>query len=117
MPDLQRADAGGLGVADLQRGDDAARFVAQRPGFVERRLVTGAHKSAVAAERRQLVCQRAFEFGSDRNVGSAQRRDGLRKLTRQLVDRRQPRGKFACGENAVANRREVARAAAADDDA
>ena len=37
VPDLQRADAGRLGVARLQRGDDAARFVAQRARLVERR--------------------------------------------------------------------------------
>ncbi len=117
MPDFQRPDAGGLGVAHLQRGDDAARFVAQCPRFVERRLVAGADKTAVAAERRQLLGQRPLQLGSDRGVGPAQRRDGLRKLARQRAERRKPRGKFTRRENAVADRRKVARAATADDDA
>ena len=55
VPDLQRPDARGLGVAHLKRGDDAARFVAQRSRFVERRLVARADKAAVAAERGQFV--------------------------------------------------------------
>ena len=49
VPDLQRADAGRFGVAHLQRGDDAARFVAQRARLVERWLVAVAHEAAVAA--------------------------------------------------------------------
>ena len=35
VADFQRADAGFLGIARLQRGDDAARFVAQGAHLVE----------------------------------------------------------------------------------
>ena len=80
-------------------------------------LVAGAHEAAVAAERRQFVRQRARQLGGERGIGPAQRRDGLRKLARQLAERREPRGKFACGKDAVADGGEVARAAAADDNA
>jgi hypothetical protein len=51
VTDFQGADAGGLGIAHLQRGDDAAGFVAQRARLVERRQVARAHETAVAAER------------------------------------------------------------------
>jgi hypothetical protein len=74
VPDLQRADAGGLGVAHLKRGDDAAGFVAQRTRLVERRLVAGAHEAAVAAERRQLFRKRPLKLGGERGIGTAQRR-------------------------------------------
>ena len=77
VPDFQRADAGGLGIAHLQRGDDAARFVAQRTRFVERRFVAGAHKAAVAAERRQFVGQRAGQLGGECGIGPAQHLDRL----------------------------------------
>ena len=117
VPDLQRLHAGRFGVAHLQRGDDAARFVAQRARFVERRLVAAADETAVAAERRQFVGQRARQFGGDGGIGAAQRRDGFGDIARHVRQRREPRGKFHRGANPVTNRGEIARPAAADHDA
>ena len=87
VPDFQRADAGRLGVTHLQRGDDAARFVAQRARLVERGFVAGADEAAVAAERRQFVGQRALQLGGERGVGLAQRCDGLRQFARHSAER------------------------------
>ena len=42
-------------VIALQRGDDAAAFVAQGAGFVERALMSGADEAAVAAAQRQVI--------------------------------------------------------------
>ena len=58
VPDLQRAHAGLVGVARLQRRDHPARFVAQRARLVERGVVARAHEAAVALEQRQLVGER-----------------------------------------------------------
>ena len=48
--DLELADAGLLGVAGLQGGDDLAGVVAQRPRLVERGVVAGADEAAVAGQ-------------------------------------------------------------------
>ena len=66
VPDLQRAHAGVLGIARLQRGDHPARFVAQRARLVERGVVAGAHEAAVALEMRQLVVERRRKLRRDR---------------------------------------------------
>ena len=117
VPDFERPHAGRLGVAHLQRGDDAARLIAQRARLVERRLVSGADETAVAAERRQFVGQRSRQFGGDGRIGPAQRRDRFGDIARHLRQRREPGGKFHRGENPVTDRGEIARAAAADHDA
>ena len=77
VPDFQRADAGGLGIFHLERGDDAPRFIAQRPGLVERGVIAGADKAAVAAERRQFIGQRLRKLRGDGGVGLAQACDGI----------------------------------------
>ena len=50
VADLERADAGLVRVARLQRRDHAARFIAQRARLVERGVVARAHEAAVALE-------------------------------------------------------------------
>ena len=82
VPDFQRADAGGLGIFDLKRGDDAARFIAQPAGLIERGVVAGADKAAVAAERRQFVGQCVRKLRRDGGVGLAQPCDGVGKVAR-----------------------------------
>ena len=71
VPDLERADAGLVGVARLQGRDHAARFVAQAPRLVERGLVAGAHEAAVALDQRQLVGERAGQQVAQRPVRGA----------------------------------------------
>ena len=71
VPDLEDADAGVFGVARLQRGDDAARFVAQRARLVERGVVAFAHEAAVALEGGQFGGERRGQFGRQHAVGRA----------------------------------------------
>ena len=84
--------------------------------FVERRLVAGAHKTAVAAKCRQFVGERARKFGSDCAVGPLQGRHRLREVARHGGEFSKPRGKIRRRENPVADRSEIARPAAADHD-
>ena len=58
VANFQTANAGRLGVARLQGGDHAARFVAQAARLVERRVVAFAHEAAVALEGGQFVGER-----------------------------------------------------------
>ena len=115
VPDLQRADAGGFGVAHLQRGNDAAGFVAQRTRFVEHRFVAAAHEAAVAAERRQFIAERPRQLGGNGAIRTAQPFDRLFEVAGNCSERRQPSRKFRRGENAVADSGKIARSAAADD--
>src|SRR4051794_5216954 len=62
VTDLQRLDAGQVGVARLHRGNDEAGGVAQTARLVERRLIMLANETAVAPGQRQLLGQRALEF-------------------------------------------------------
>ena len=116
VADFQRTDAGGLGVADLKRGDDAAQLIAQCSRLVERRLVSGAHKAAVATERRQLFGQRPLKLNGKRSIGTAQRRHCLRHFMRDVCQRRNPLGNSRRGKNPIADGGEIARPAAADHD-
>ncbi len=71
VANFQAADAGILGVARLQRGDDAARFVAQGAGLVERGVVAFAHEAAVALEGGQFYGERGGKFRRQHAVGRA----------------------------------------------
>jgi len=112
VPDLQRADLRRFGVARLQPGDDAPRFIAQGAGLVERRVIARAHKAAVALERRQAVGQRGIELPHQRLIGTAQRRDRIRHLGRGRRQRVEAPGEIGGGSQPVAHRREIARPAA-----
>ncbi len=116
VPDFQRADTRHLGIANLQRRDDAARFVAQCAGFVEGRLITCPHKAPVTPRGRQLVGQGPTKLSGERAIGLAQRLGGAGEVPRPLRERRYPLGKCCRCENSVANGGKVARPAAADDD-
>src|SRR5262249_59738743 len=115
VPDLERANAGLLGIARLQGGDDAAGFVAQAAHLVERGVVAGAHEAAVALDQGQLVGERARKLAGERRIGLAQRRLRRRDLAALLARQRvETLRKPGCSTQAVADGGEVARAAAAD---
>ena len=112
MADLQGAHAGLLGVAGLQGGDHAARFVAQRARLIERRIAAGAHESAVALEQRKLVGKRVRKLGGERRIRPPQRRRGLRELGRQRAILHECLRDHARRSDPVADGGKVARAAA-----
>ena len=56
--DLQRPDAGLLGILQLQAGDDATRLVAQCPDLVELGVGAVAQEAAIAFQQRQFVGER-----------------------------------------------------------
>ena len=114
VPDLERLDAGILGVARLHRGDDEAGSVAQIAAFVERGLITLADEAAVALDQRQLFGQRAFELAGKVARGPAQRLHHGDDLRRRRFDLRQPRQCLIRREDAIAQARQIARAAASD---
>ena len=101
VPDLERAHAGLVGIARLQRRDHAAGLVAQRARLVERRVVARAHEAAVALEQRQLVGERAPQAparsrASGRRSAAATVRDLRRRIAASASSsrrerRRQPR--------------------------
>ena len=78
VPDFQRADAGRFGVADLQRGDDAARFVAQRARLVEGRFVSRRARSRRHAAKRGV-----------RRRAPDQARRRVRRLARAVLQPRE----------------------------
>ena len=80
VANLERAHRRRIGIARLQRGDDAARFVAQRPRLIERGVEAFAHETAVALEVGKLLGQRRVERMRERRVEPAQRARRLREL-------------------------------------
>src|SRR5215472_3813787 len=116
VPDFQRANAGGFGVAHLQARDHAPRFVAQRARPIERRCVAGADKAAVAPQMWQLVSEHLAQFLGERGVALAQLLCDFRDIARQVGQARESRREVRRGKDAVANGAEIARPAAADDD-
>ena len=114
VADFEALDGGRLGVARLHRGDDEARGVAQIAGLVERGLIAFAHKAAVALDQRQLFGQRALEFARQFARRPAQRRHHGGDFRRRILKLRQSRQRGIGRQNAVAQSREVARAAASD---
>ena len=114
VPDLERLDAGVVGVARLHRCDHEPRGVAQVACLVQRRIIAGADKAAIALEQGQFVREAAREFLCESAGGAAQRVDGQRHVARQVVDPRQPLDDLVCRQNAVAQSRKTARPAASD---
>ena len=51
VPDFQRLDLGLLGIAGLERGNDAARFIAQRARLVERGVIVRADEAPIALDQ------------------------------------------------------------------
>ncbi len=106
-----------VGIARLQRGDDPARFVAQRAQFVERGIVARPYEAAVALEIGQFVIERRRKLRRDRRIGPAQRRRGLDQFGWTVARALQFGGKATGSDDAVADRRKIARAAARDHEA
>ena len=79
--------------------------------------MAGTNKSAVTAERRQLLGQRASQYLCDRAIGPPQRRDRLRDIARQVSKRGEGFGEFSRGKNSVPDRGKIARAATVNDNA
>ena len=121
VADLQRRDAGFVGIFRLQAGDQAARVVAQAAGFVERRVMTLGDEAAIAGLQRQFRGQGGGEPCLERGGGAAQ---GIRRRS-NLVRRRQQRGRRRIkgrgqrmgGGKPACHRGQIARAAAAEREA
>ena len=64
--DLQRIDAGGLSVAALHLGDDAAAVLAQAAHLIERLVPAGGNETAVSRKHGRGFDQRSRKFGSER---------------------------------------------------
>ena len=114
--DLERRDAGLVGVARLQRGDHAPALVAQRARLVERGEARRRDEAAVARDERQLVGERRLEVARQRAVVA-------RRAASQAARQRRPAASGAvssvapmrgAGVEAVAQRGEIARAAAVE---
>ncbi len=108
---LERADAGLVRVARLQRRHHAARFIAQRARLVERAVVAGAHEAAVALQIRQVIGKRRGERRDDRIVRRRERTRRFGDLVRRFQRGEPPREFLRC-DKPVADRRKIARAAA-----
>ena len=118
VPDLQRADAGRLGVTHLQRGDDAARIRraarAPRRAPARSRRARSRRRGGTPAARPRARAQ--VRRRSRRRAGAAPRR--LARCRAALSASAASRAAMlGGGKNAVADRGEIARAAAADHDA
>ena len=87
VPDLERADAGFLGIARLQGGDHAAGFVAQRARLVEARVVAFAHEAAVALEGGQFGGERRGKFGGQHAVRAAAGLQRVGDFRRHILER------------------------------
>ena len=114
VADFQSAHAGVVGVARLQRSDDAARFVAQRARLVERGVVALAHEAAVALEAGQFGGKRGGKLGGQHAVRTLARAQRVGDLRRRRFKRANRASEIGRGQDAVANGGEVARAAAAN---
>ena len=87
VADLQDADAGLVGIARLQRRDDAAGFIAQRPCLVERGVVARAHEAAVALEGGQFGRSAASVRPPACRRAARQRRHRVGDVCRRLLER------------------------------
>jgi hypothetical protein len=107
-------EEGDFGVTRLHRRDDETRGIAQVAGFVERGLVALAHETAVAFDQRQLLGERAGKFARQFARGAAQRLHHGGDVRRRMIEPGKPRQRGIGGDDAVAQAREIARAAASD---
>jgi hypothetical protein len=73
VPDFQGAHARCLSIASLERGNDPARFIAQRARFIECAVMPCPHKSAIPLEMRQIVGERVSELLRKGGIRAAQR--------------------------------------------
>ncbi len=61
MLDLERLDAGLLGILQLQAGDHPTRLIAQRPHLIEFGIGALTQEAAIALQKRQIVGQHRAE--------------------------------------------------------
>ena len=111
MADLERADAAQADILGLQLGDHPAALVAQPAGVVELGVEGRRHERAVAGEERRLGDQRSVE-PRDQRLVPGQRLARRGEHRGELV--RQRRAQPLRLRQAVADRREIARAAAVE---
>ncbi|MNI33039.1 hypothetical protein D3C73_869670 [compost metagenome] len=65
--DLQRLDAGFIGILQLQAGDHLARLVAQGTNLIQFCIGAISQESPVALQKRQVFGQHIAEQGLNRN--------------------------------------------------
>ena len=85
--DLQRGDSGGLDIALLQSGNQPAAFITKGAKLVQRRVISGPDKAAVAGQKRHLVGKRRCQFRRQRCRGHDRRIQPFEigRLRRQLI--------------------------------
>ena len=114
MLDLEAPDSGLRRVVGLQPGDHPPALVAELPRLVELGVVAVADEAAVALQMRQVECQRRAEALARAPAGSAERR----RDRGELLPAAGPLGQHAEHHGRrvepVADRGEVARAAAVE---
>ena len=69
MLDLQRGNAGRLDIALLQGGDQSAALVTKRPKLVERGIIAGPDKPAIARQKGHIISKRRRQLGCQRRRG------------------------------------------------
>ncbi len=114
MFDPQETDAGVLGIARLQGGNDTAGFIAQRACFIECFVVALAHEAAVALEGGQIGRQCGGQFRGEHAVGLAAGLHRLGDFRRRVLERGKRAGEIGGGEHAVADGGKIARPATPD---
>ncbi|MNS94366.1 hypothetical protein D3C72_1285810 [compost metagenome] len=88
--DLERLDAGLIGIFQLQPGNHTARLVAQRPHLIQFGIGTIAQETAVPLQKRQVVGQHRAKHGFQPTRQRFQIRERRRQLIRQqsLIENR-----------------------------
>ena len=106
-----------VGVARLERRDEAARILLQLAQLVELGIEAGADEAAVALQERQLVGERAASPSATSVRRPCRHLRGLAQLLRQIGRDGEFEPELARREQAVAHAGEIARAAAAEAEA
>lgn len=104
-----------LGIASLQRGDHLARIGLQQPGLVQIGVIALAHETAIAPEQRQIIGQRRRQRLAPCRIERLKAGACSRKLWRERRRAFQITANSPCGGEAIPQRREIARAAAPDE--
>ena len=115
VADLERFDPGRLGVGRLQAGDDLAAAVAQAPMLIEIGVGAVTDEAAVARVDGKGVVQRARQRLLDLRRSGGQAFGNAHELARQaerLAGAQQLRRQIVSGDDRIADRAEIARAAA-----
>ena len=114
MADLELANAGLARVRSLHLRDHAPTLVAQRPRFVQRLDSPWPHEAAVALDERQVIGEHRGEVARQRLAVGFELRSGPREFGRQIVCAFEKAHDGVRRGDPVADRGEVARAAAVE---